>query len=91
MVALWAEKEARNLKRMKSAGMRVPIVYEVKNHVLVMEFLGNENGEAAPRLKDAEIPIEDRAEVYKKLIIMLREMYQDCKLVHADFSEYNIL
>jgi len=41
MVRLWAEKEMRNLRRMKTAGLRVPEPIEVRENVLVMEFMGN--------------------------------------------------
>lgn len=44
MVRLWAEKEMRNLKRLKTAGVRCPDVYEVKENVLVMQFLGDREG-----------------------------------------------
>lgn len=41
MVKLWAEKELRNLKRLKSGGVRCPTVIEQRENVLVMEYLGN--------------------------------------------------
>ena len=40
MVAMWAEKEFRNLTRMKTAGIMVPQPVAIKGHVLVMEFVG---------------------------------------------------
>lgn len=40
MVRLWAEKEMRNLRRMRTAGLRVPEAIEVRENVLVMEFMG---------------------------------------------------
>lgn len=95
MVRLWAEKEARNLKRMVSAGLRAPVPVELRDHVLVMQFLGDSQGWASPRLKDAdEIIGSDRAEwsrLYRELIASVRIMYHQCRLVHADLSEYNIL
>jgi RIO kinase 1 len=39
MVRLWAEKELRNLRRMRTAGLRVPEAIEVRENVLVMDFL----------------------------------------------------
>lgn len=42
MVRLWAEKEMRNLRRMKTAGMRVPEAFEVRENVLVMQFMGED-------------------------------------------------
>lgn len=91
MVRLWAEKEMRNLRRMKSAGMRVPEAFEVRENVLVMEFMGEDEWQASPRLKDAELPAERIRDLYIELLVILRTMFARCKLVHADFSEYNIL
>jgi len=58
-----------------------------------MEFIG-ENGNAAPRLKDAVIGREDKNEIahlYEECVMMMRNLYQVCKLVHGDLSEYNLL
>ena len=46
---------------------------------------------ASPRLKDAEIPADRIRDLYVELLVILRTMFARCKLVHADFSEYNIL
>ncbi|KDQ20705.1 hypothetical protein BOTBODRAFT_169429 [Botryobasidium botryosum FD-172 SS1] len=91
MVKLWAEKEMRNLKRLSSAGIRCPEPIEVRENVLVMEFLGDKEGWASPRLKDASIPADHTSDLYTEIIIAMRKLYWVCKLVHADLSEYNIL
>ncbi|EGF99209.1 uncharacterized protein MELLADRAFT_50748 [Melampsora larici-populina 98AG31] len=103
MVRLWAEKELRNLKRLAEKKIRCPRVLEVRSNVLVMEFLALENDEEddcmegswkpSPRLKDARLPNlgQGLEELYWELMAMVRIMYQQCKLVHADLSEYNIL
>lgn len=55
MVKQWAEKEVRNLKRIRMCGkINVPWPYFLKNNVIIMEFVGKD-GNAAPRLKDASI------------------------------------
>lgn len=46
---------------------------------------------ASPRLKDAQIPQSSFPALYAELILTTRRMYHECKLVHADLSEYNIL
>ena len=48
---------------------------------------------ASPRLKDAEsqIPSSSYSDLYQELLLTVRKMYCQCKLVHADLSEYNIL
>ncbi|OCH91220.1 RIO1-domain-containing protein [Obba rivulosa] len=91
MVRLWAEKEMRNLKRMYTTGIRCPEPIEVRENVLVMSFLGDKEGWASPRLKDAEIPAAALPSLYIELLSMVRKMFLECKLVHADLSEYNIL
>jgi RIO kinase 1 len=90
MVQLWAEKEVRNLKRLCMTGglIKAPRPYLLKNNVIVMEFIG-EDGLGAPRLKDAELP--DLQQVYAEVLFIMRRMYHLCRLVHADFSEYNML
>jgi RIO kinase 1 len=50
MVAMWAEKEMRNLARLKAAGVNCPAPLQLRAHILVMEFIGTD-GVAAPRLK----------------------------------------
>lgn len=50
MVKLWAEKEFRNLARLRATGVRCPAPVHLRAHVLVMEFVGSD-GVAAPRLK----------------------------------------
>lgn len=95
MVKLWAEKEFRNLRRIHSAGIACPEPIQLKLHVLVMGFLGDRRGWAYPRLRDANIPADEAEQTWSTLYIQLlgimRRMYQVCRLVHADLSEYNIL
>ncbi|KAG4432390.1 hypothetical protein IFR05_012119 [Cadophora sp. M221] len=95
MVKVWAEKEFRNLKRLYLAGIPCPEPVYLRLHVLVMGFLGDKKGWAAPRLRDAELQGDDVDEqwrlLYLQMIGLMRRMYQTCKLVHADLSEYNVL
>ena len=95
MVKLWAEKEMRNLRRIYAAGIPCPEPIYLRLHVLVMGFLGSSKGVAAPRLKDVQFDIAEPELRYRSLYIELlgymRVMYQVCRLVHADLSEYNIL
>ncbi|KAJ5083908.1 hypothetical protein NUU61_008487 [Penicillium alfredii] len=95
MVKLWAEKEMRNLRRIYAAGIPCPEPIHLRLHVLVMGFLGSSKGLPAPRLKDVEFDVPDPEARWRALYIDLlgymRVMYQTCRLVHADLSEYNIL
>ena len=95
MVKVWAEKEMRNLKRIHAAGIPCPEPLYLRLHVLVMGFLGDTRGVPAPRLKDVELQgadVEARwRDLYTQLLGYMRIMYQTCRLVHADLSEYNML
>lgn len=48
-------------------------------------------GRASPRLKDAVIPEERLRDLYLEMLVILRTIFIRCRLVHADFSEYNVL
>ncbi|KAH7062233.1 RIO1 family-domain-containing protein [Macrophomina phaseolina] len=100
MVKVWAEKEMRNLKRLHAAGIPCPQPLHLRLHVLVMGFVGDRKGWPAPRLRDVapNFGIDDADEVerrwrelYIELVSYMRVMYQVCRLVHADLSEYNLL
>lgn len=95
MVKVWAEKEMRNLKRIYASGIPCPEPVYLRLHVLAMSFVGDAKGVAAPRLKDVEFIDSDALarwrKVYIEIVSYIKIMYQDCKLVHADLSEYNIL
>lgn len=91
MVKVWAEKEMRNLKRLVLAGIPCPEPIELRLHVLLMSFLGNDQGWPAPRLKDANISQELFPSLYRQCLLMIRIMFHECRLIHADLSEYNML
>lgn len=90
MVKVWAEKEFRNLRRIYTSGIPCPEPVELRSHVLVMEYLTKGNGQPSPKLRDH--PFKDIDEIvhyYNQMLIYMRRMFQECKLVHADLSEYN--
>jgi RIO kinase 1 len=91
MVQLWAEKEMRNLRRLQAAGIPCPEPILLKLQVLLMTFIGDKKGWPAPRLKDADFGEDEVTGLYTECIKLLRRLYQECRLVHADFSEYNLL
>ncbi|XP_060521757.1 serine/threonine-protein kinase RIO3 [Cylas formicarius] len=90
MVHLWAEKEMANLTRLHKAGIRCPDVIKLKQHMLVMSFIGD-NNRPAPKLKDGPKKFEDLAAAYDEVTEGMKTMYHQANLIHADLSEYNIL
>ncbi|XP_068906539.1 serine/threonine-protein kinase RIO1 [Tenebrio molitor] len=90
MVRTWAEKEMRNLIRMHSNGLRVPEPILLRSHVLLMGFVGRD-GWPAPKLKDVDLGQSKACQIYRDVVVMMWKMYNKCKLVHADLSEFNML
>lgn len=90
MVKTWAEKEMRNLIRIHQAGIPCPEPIILRSHVLVMGFIGTDSW-PAPLLKDSDISESKARELYMQCIQILRTLYHECRLIHADFSEFNLL
>ncbi|XP_037069068.1 serine/threonine-protein kinase RIO1-like [Pollicipes pollicipes] len=90
MVQTWAEKEMRNLTRLARAGVPCPQPVLLRSNVLLMGFIG-EDGRAAPKLHDANIGESKARELYLDVVKIMRTIYHECRLVHADLSEYNML
>lgn len=90
IIKLWAEKEFRNLNRMKDAGLNCPRVELLRKHILVMSFIG-EKRVPAQKLKDARLSKEQFKNAYEQCIQSMKTLYEKCNLIHADLSEYNIL
>ncbi len=91
IVHIWAEKEMHNLMRMRRAGLAAPQPVALKKHVLVMSMVGDEDGNPSQKIKDAVLSRNDLASAYSQVVTAMKTMYHDCRLVHADLSEYNIL
>ncbi|KAL1242510.1 Serine/threonine-protein kinase [Trichinella spiralis] len=90
ILKLWAEKEYRNLKRLKTNGLPCPDPVTVQSHVLVMSFIGDEKV-SAPKLKDVQLDLATWEVLYDELKSIMKSMFRNCRLVHADLSEFNIL
>ncbi|KAI3924712.1 hypothetical protein MKW92_041145 [Papaver armeniacum] len=99
MVKTKAEKEMRNLVRLKEAGIKCPTPILLTLPVLVMEFIGK-SGSAAPCLKDANLPEDKMRECYVQFVFFMKlsDYYGDAKFIPKvqtgawrDLSEYNIL
>lgn len=90
MVRTWAEKEMRNLVRMHNANLNVPEPILLRSHVLVMTFMGRD-GWPSPKLKDVELSVSNARSLYRECVVMMWKLYNICRLVHADLSEFNLL
>uniref|UniRef100_K9IL42 Serine/threonine-protein kinase RIO3 n=1 Tax=Desmodus rotundus TaxID=9430 RepID=K9IL42_DESRO len=90
IIRMWAEKEMHNLTRMQKAGIPCPEVVLLKKHILVMSFIGHDQV-PAPKLKEVKLSNEEMKEAYYQTLRLMQQLYNECTLVHADLSEYNML
>lgn len=90
LIKVWAEKEYRNLKRIRATGINCPIPVLIKDNLIVMDFIGSKS-KAAPRLKDVPATKEQHSEIYLQVLELVRTLWCKCKMVHGDLSPYNIL
>ncbi|GJM13277.1 MAG: RIO1 protein [Pseudohongiella sp.] len=86
----WHNAEVDALRKLATAGVRVPQPYACIDGVLLMELVTDSEGLVAPRLSEvmlsAEEAIQDHAAVMRFVVQML------CAgIVHGDLSEFNIL
>ncbi|AXR79490.1 serine/threonine-protein kinase Rio1 [Natrarchaeobaculum sulfurireducens] len=87
VVLAWTKKELANLERARKAGVRVPEPIAVERNVLVMEYIGNEEGRAK-RL--GEVHIENPQTAYEVMREYMRRLYA-AGIIHGDLSEYNVV
>ena len=85
----WVTKEFKNLTRLYSAGVNVPEPITSSNNVLLIEFIGDDEGNPAQPVKNQ--PPQNPEEFFNKLLVQLKLFVNEAKLVHGDLSNYNIL
>ncbi len=84
----WVSREFKNLQRAYEAGVAVPRPIDCEKNVLAMEFIGEE-GVPYPRMKNVAPKAPRRA--FEGLFGAIKVLYRKAELVHADFSEYNVM
>ena len=89
LVNAWVTKEFRNLQRAEEAGVKVPKPIVAKNNVLIMEFIEDEEGDAALPMRHSDINNPEK--LLNKIINNMKLLYKGAGLVHGDLSSYNIL
>ena len=85
---IWAEKEFRNLVRLRKARIPAPVPVAFEENIVVMSLIG-ENNIGAPQLKESVDLDYDRTA--EKVRVVLRNLVLRAELVHGDLSPYNIL
>ncbi len=88
--AAWQSAEVDALRKLATAGVRVPTPYLFFEGVLLMELVTDEEGNAAPRLNDVLFTEEQALDLHARLVQEVVRMLM-AGIVHGDLSEFNIL
>jgi RIO kinase 1 len=90
IAAQWAGAEFRALSELHSLGIPVPYPIQIVGTELLMEFIGEPDGTAAPRLASARPEGRELVSIWEQLVealvILARHGY-----AHGDLSPYNLL
>ena len=86
----WAKAELTALSTLHRVGVPVPYPVQVTGTELLLEFIGEPDGTAAPRLAEIRPRGADLADLWDQLIAALRVM-ANLGLAHGDLSAYNVL
>ena len=86
----WAKAEFTALARLYQAGLPVPYPVQVTGTELLLEFIGEPDGTAAPRLAELRPGRPELAALWAQLVAALKGLAA-LGLAHGDLSAYNVL
>jgi RIO kinase 1 len=87
---LWVQEEFRQMQHLYQHGVRVPKAIAVNGTSLVMEFIGDEMGNPAPRISDLKMGRDEAQEAFRQSVHNLHLIVKAGR-VHGDYSTFNIL
>ena len=86
----WANAEFAALSRLYTADVPVPYPVQVTGTEVLLEFIGDPDGTAAPRLAETRPEGEELAALWDQLVRAMVALARD-GLAHGDMSAYNLL
>jgi RIO kinase 1 len=87
---LWVQEEFRQMKYLAEYGISVPKAIAANGISIVMEFIGDENGQPAPRISDLKMERQEAEEAFRQALQNLKQIVKSGR-VHGDYSTFNIL
>ena len=87
---LWVQEEFRQMKHLYQHDVTVPKAIAVNGISLVMEFIGDEYGNPAPRISDLKMEKDEAEEAFRQSVQNLKLIVKSGR-VHGDYSAFNIL
>lgn len=86
----WSAAEFSALSALWSARAPVPYPVQLSGRELMLEFIGDEDGEAAPRLAQLRPDGDELADLYEQCVAAMRALAVTGH-AHGDLSPYNLL
>ncbi len=86
----WSGAEFAALKQLYQADVPVPYPVQVTGTEVLLEFIGDPDGTAAPRLAELRPSAGELADLWDQLVEALRRLAR-LGLAHGDLSAYNLL
>jgi RIO kinase 1 len=91
MIAVqWANAEFAALCQFHEAGLPVPYPVQVLGTEVLLEFIGEPDGTAAPRLAETGLRGADLTDLWEQLVLITATLAR-LGLAHGDLSAYNLL
>jgi RIO kinase 1 len=87
---LWVQEEFRQMKHLYQHAVNVPKPIAVNGISLIMEFIGDGNGNPAPRISDLNMEQEEAEEAFRQSVHNLKQIVRSGR-VHGDYSTFNLL
>ena len=86
----WAATEFELLGRLWASDVPVPYPVQLSGTELLLEFIGDDDGRAAPRLAEIRPGADELDELWEQCRHLLRRL-AETGYAHADLSAYNVL
>ncbi len=86
----WSAAEFAVLSRLWTVGAVVPYPVQLIGTQLMMEFIGDEHGVAAPRLVQLRPAVDEAEQLYSQMREVLTRL-AEAGYTHGDLSPYNVL
>jgi len=88
-LAFWVDHEFEMLSNLNYAGADVPAPFACTEKAILMEFLGDENGDS-PQLQHAVLEPAEAEDLFERALWNI-ELFIRENVVHGDLSAFNIL
>ncbi len=90
IAGMWANAEFTALCRLYEAGIPVPYPVQITGTEVLLEFIGDADGTAAPRLAETRPDDRELSDLWDQLVTALVTLARG-GLAHGDLSPYNLL